>query len=310
MCGATGCLEICRENACERWPTLTVQPRPEPDGEDEEEHAIWWQEYQQWGWVACDCGNGYFCRRHAIWIPGGHVTNGWALPREQQLQGPCPRDHYPQTQEETTTGASQPPDQPPSRTDYYGRDAGSSSSSRRQKNSNEDSGRSPRHGSRQHRRQRNDRRSTRTERRDNVQEEEETDVSSQYTASSTQSQSETGSTSTDGTYSSYQQLEDAVNSYQPTHSYSYAQPLYYGSNPLYQNTDQEEYGATTGTYEQDLTARMGNVALDEGAYTQTQDDGLNTYQGQEEDDTVAEEPSEHRSRSHRSRRHRRHSTRH
>ncbi|CAG7559429.1 unnamed protein product [Fusarium equiseti] len=102
MCVAPGCRSISAANACDSFPQLNVTPRPEPDPEDEEEYAIWEQEYRQWRSVQCSCGNGYFCRRHAIWIPGGDVTNGLALPRDREDEGYCPDSHYEEAHEDET----------------------------------------------------------------------------------------------------------------------------------------------------------------------------------------------------------------
>ncbi|CVL05070.1 uncharacterized protein FMAN_13035 [Fusarium mangiferae] len=93
MCGGPSCRLISATNACDRFPQVSVTPRPEPNPADRDEHALWLQEYQQWGDVKCACGDGYFCRRHAIWIPGSDVKDGIALPRERQHEG-CPSSHY------------------------------------------------------------------------------------------------------------------------------------------------------------------------------------------------------------------------
>ncbi|KAK2603417.1 hypothetical protein QQS21_004367 [Conoideocrella luteorostrata] len=93
MCGEPMCQRITPENACDHFPDLGVTPGPEPSRSDKD-HAIWQQGFQKWGQVQCPCGNGYFCRRHGKWIPGTSVTDRSALPRERQLEGRCPEDHY------------------------------------------------------------------------------------------------------------------------------------------------------------------------------------------------------------------------
>ncbi|KAH7251097.1 hypothetical protein BKA59DRAFT_452337 [Fusarium tricinctum] len=126
----------------QQFPQVRVPPRPEPDRRDEEEHAIWWREYQQWGNVQCACGNGYFCRRHAIWIPGGDVTNGLAVPRERQHEG-CPPSHYrPQNRGETTSDIPWPSDRGDRRQqgDYSGSPSARPSSSRLQSSTNNEAG--------------------------------------------------------------------------------------------------------------------------------------------------------------------------
>ncbi|KAH6962944.1 hypothetical protein DER45DRAFT_100350 [Fusarium avenaceum] len=158
MCGAPGCRAISAANACDRFPQVRVPPRPEPDPRDEEDHEIWWREYQQWGNVQCACGNGYFCRRHAIWIPGGDVTNGLAVPRERQHEG-CPQSHYrSQQRRETASDIPWPSDRGDRRqqNEYRSSPSGRPSSSRLQSSANSEAGPSSTVSSR-HRRPRSER---------------------------------------------------------------------------------------------------------------------------------------------------------
>lgn len=95
VCAGPVCIDICAENACDVFPELHgVTPRPEPPRSDKRDHDKWLNEYKSWRNVKCPCGTGYFCKRHGEWIPGSAVTEGHALPAEEQDEGDCPDDHY------------------------------------------------------------------------------------------------------------------------------------------------------------------------------------------------------------------------
>ncbi|RSL39223.1 hypothetical protein CEP51_016835, partial [Fusarium floridanum] len=324
-CGGPSCKRITAANACDTFPDLQVTPYPEPDPRDEAAHKQWREDYQYWSQVRCPCGNGYFCRRHAIWIPGSDVTNGTACPREEELDNYCPASHYPQpAEEEEGAGADEawPDDQAVLQRDDYSHDApGTSSSSNRRSSNTREVGRSS--DRRPHRRRRSDRDSTATGRsRRSSEYDDPVDYSGSYTQREDQYQSPnpvTGS-STSWTTSSYSTSSTYPSGSSYATSSTYPSSSVYSTSSAYQTwyssgqassynqgnlNDEQAEAATAPTYNADyetrgLSQRMRSMEIREDSYLQDGTHGSTRYQQQQpEEDTVTEDPVEPASQSHR-----------
>ncbi|KAI8715242.1 hypothetical protein NCS52_01031500 [Fusarium sp. LHS14.1] len=322
-CGGPSCRMITADNACDTFPDLPVTPTPEPNPRDEEAHAAWRAGYQYWGQVRCPCGNGYFCRRHAIWIPGSEVTDGTARPREEEGNNSCPPSHDTQPSEEEHGAAATEAwsaDQSVLQYDDYGRDAPgtSSSSNRRRSTTTREAGRSS--NRRSHRRRRSDReptaagRSSRQTEYDNP-----VDYAGSYTQQEDQQQSPDSviGSSTSWTSSPYPTTSTyPSSSANPTSSsyqawYSSGQASTYNQSHL---NDEPAETATPSTYDADydtygLSGRMGSMTIQGDSYLQDDAGGSSRYlQQQEEDDNVPEDPVSPASHGQRRKNHKRRSS--